>query len=76
MRTIGSTTLCSTEKNDLTVTVEETKLVGAADFLELPVWHTLMMKDPRVKEATKTFLQHGHFVTEAKRNPIEAKDKE
>jgi hypothetical protein len=56
--------------NDLVVSVECTRLVGAADFAVLPVVHTLMMDDPKVQEYTLRFLQRGHFISEDRRQPI------
>lgn len=56
--------------DDLIVTVEETRLPGARDFLVLPVLHTWMMNNPRVQECTLRFLQHGYFVSEEERDPI------
>ena len=56
--------------NDLIVTVEETRLPGAADFLVVPALHTFIMDDPTVRESTLRFLQHGHFLSEASRQPI------
>ena len=58
--------------NDMVVTVESTRLPGAADFAVLPVVHTLMMDDRRVQEYTVRFLERGYFVSEAARSPIES----
>jgi pimeloyl-ACP methyl ester carboxylesterase len=52
--------------NDLIVTVESTRLDGAADFLQLPVLHTWMMDDRRVRTATLEFLRSGKFVASSK----------
>ena len=57
-------------KDDFTVSVEETKLPGAADFLIKPLLHATMMRKPVTLEATHRFLNHGYFVSEADRNPI------
>ena len=54
------------------VTVESTRLAGAADFAVLPVLHTIMMDDATVQEYTLRFLRHGYFVSEAERHPIGA----
>ena len=56
--------------NDMVVTVESTRLPGAADFAVLPVLHTLMMDDPTVQQYTLHFLRSGSFVSEAQRQPI------
>jgi pimeloyl-ACP methyl ester carboxylesterase len=58
--------------NDLVVSVESTRLAGAADYAVLPVLHTLMMDDRKVQEYTLRFLQHGHFISESERKPIAA----
>ncbi len=56
--------------DDLTVTVASTRLAGARDFLRLPVTHMNLMNDPRVQQCALRFLQHGHFVSAARRQPI------
>jgi hypothetical protein len=61
--------------DDLIVTVEETRLPGAADFVVLPVIHSFIMDDPRVQEYTLRFLEKGFFVSEEARQPIPAKPK-
>jgi hypothetical protein len=57
--------------NDMVVTVEETRLAGARDFLSVPVIHTILMDDAAVQEATVRFLEHGYFIAEGQRQPIE-----
>lgn len=56
--------------DDAVVTVESTKLAGARDFRVLPVLHTFFMDDKRAQELTLRFLNHGHFESEGKRQPI------
>jgi len=56
--------------NDFVVSVESTRLAGAADFAILPVVHTWMMDDRQVQAYTLRFLQHGFFVSDSARNPI------
>lgn len=56
--------------NDLVVSVAETRLPGAADFLLLPVTHTFMMDSSAVQQATLRFLDRGYFDTAEKRQPI------
>jgi pimeloyl-ACP methyl ester carboxylesterase len=56
--------------DDLVVSVDETRLVGATDFIVVPAIHTIMMDDAQVREYTLRFLQHGHFVSEDERQPI------
>jgi len=56
--------------DDFVVTVEETRLPGAADFLVLPVFHGRIMDDAKVQECTLRFLRHGHFQSAEQRQPI------
>ncbi|MEM9660386.1 MAG: hypothetical protein AAF961_18635 [Planctomycetota bacterium] len=56
--------------DDLVVSVEETKLSGADDFLVVPAAHTVIMDDPSVRKATLQFLQHGYFASERERQPL------
>ncbi len=58
------------QDNDLVVSVESTRLAGAADFAVLPVLHTLMMDDRKVQEYTLRFLQHGYFISQQERHPL------
>lgn len=46
---------------DFVVSVEETKLDGAADFLEVPVLHTFLMDSPEVQRAVGNFLKSSKF---------------
>ena len=57
--------------DDLVVTVDETRLAGARDFVVAPVMHTFIMNDPAVQEYTLRFLREGHFVSEKDRKPVE-----
>jgi hypothetical protein len=59
-----------TGDDDLVVTVDETKLPGARDFLVLPPVHTWMMDDRRVQECTLRFLREGWFVSKEERKPL------
>lgn len=56
--------------DDAVVTVESTRLAGARDFRLLPLLHSFIMFDARAKEFTLRFLQHGHFESEATRQPV------
>ncbi|HKD36890.1 MAG TPA: alpha/beta fold hydrolase [Pirellulales bacterium] len=56
--------------DDLIVAVTETKLAGAADFLVVPALHTFMMDEPKVEEATISFLLHGYFESADRRHPL------
>lgn len=47
--------------NDGVVTVEETRVQGAADHIVLPVSHTGMLASRRVADEAARFLRHGHF---------------
>lgn len=57
--------------DDFVVTVDETRLAGARDFTVVPVMHSVLMNDESVRSQTLTFLQHGFFVSEEQRQPIE-----
>ena len=59
-----------TGDDDLVVTVESTRLPGAADFRMLGVIHTTMMNDPTVERMTLEFLRHGYFESPQTRQPI------
>ncbi|MEX0977603.1 MAG: hypothetical protein WDZ48_02050, partial [Pirellulales bacterium] len=54
----------------LVVSVETTRLAGAADFAVLPVIHSVMMDDRTVQQYTLNFLKHGYFVSALARHPI------
>ena len=58
------------EKNDLIVSVEETRLPGATDFIQMDLLHSTMMNDERVKKAATSFLENGFFLSEAEKEPI------
>jgi hypothetical protein len=49
------------EPNDGTVAVEETKLPGIKDHIELPVSHTGLLVSAAVASQTAFFLRHGEF---------------
>jgi pimeloyl-ACP methyl ester carboxylesterase len=49
------------EPNDGTVAVEETRLPGVKDHLELPVTHTGLLVSAEVASQTAFFLRHGEF---------------
>ena len=57
-------------QDDFTVSVEETKLVGASDFLVRPLLHATMMRHPLTLESTLNFLEHGYFIAEDSKQPI------
>src|SRR5262249_13688435 len=58
------------DDDDLIVAVPETKLPGASDFLVLTALHTFMMDEPKVQEATLSFLLHGYFESAERRQPL------
>ena len=47
--------------SDFVVGVEETKLDGATDFLEVPVLHSFLMDSPEVQRAVGNFLKTAKF---------------
>jgi pimeloyl-ACP methyl ester carboxylesterase len=57
-------------RDDYTVSVEETKLVGARDFLVEPLIHSTMMKQPVTLESTVRFFKQGHFRADDSRFPL------
>jgi hypothetical protein len=63
-----------TGDDDLIVTVEETRLAGAADFRVVNCRHGRLMDDPAVQQYVVNFLAHGCFTTADERQPIAALD--
>ena len=57
-------------KDDFTVSVEETRLVGATDSLVRPLLHSSMMKHKTTLDATLNFLRHGYFISRELRTPL------
>jgi len=56
--------------DDGLVPVHSTRLVGARDFLVLPVFHTFLVDDPRIIQYTINFLVKGCFTTPEQRHPL------
>lgn len=56
--------------SDFVVCVEETRLDGAADFLEVPCLHSFLMDEPQVQQAVANFLRH-HTFSPSNRIPVE-----
>ena len=48
--------------DDMTVSVESTRLKGAEDMLVVNAMHTFIMIQPQVIEATKRYLETGRFL--------------
>ena len=59
-------------QDDLTVSVEETRLPGAHDTIVKPFSHTFIMAQPETLEMTLRFFQEGCLISEAKRSPLES----
>jgi pimeloyl-ACP methyl ester carboxylesterase len=49
------------DQNDGTVSVESTRLEGAADFILVQANHSFIMQDAEVAEQVIHFLRNGHF---------------
>jgi hypothetical protein len=56
--------------DDFVVSVAETRLAGARDFMVVPALHTVIMDHPAVQEYTVRFLQQGFFQSAERRCPI------
>ncbi|MCU0715236.1 MAG: hypothetical protein MUD03_03820 [Pirellula sp.] len=56
--------------DDGLLTLETTKLVGAADFAQVDGVHQLMARNGRVREMTVRFLKNGYLISEAQKKPI------
>jgi pimeloyl-ACP methyl ester carboxylesterase len=50
--------------DDLIVALEETRLDGAADFLEIPSLHAFIMSNPAALRQTLHFFRNGRFAAE------------
>jgi pimeloyl-ACP methyl ester carboxylesterase len=57
-------------EDDLVVSVEETRLAGACDFLVVASSHGDLMDDPSVRRSVRRFLEEGCFLSADKRMPI------
>ncbi len=56
--------------DDFVVTVDETRLAGAIDFMILPVYHRQIIKDPLAHQCTIRFLKYGYFVSPEAQHPL------
>jgi pimeloyl-ACP methyl ester carboxylesterase len=61
--------------NDGVISIETTKLPGAADFVRLPLLHSFVMNDAKVHEYVLRFLKHGYFISKDERHPLEKLEK-
>lgn len=57
--------------NDDLLPVSTTRLVGARDFVLVPVLHQFTMLDADVQRYTLNFLEHGYFISAGERKPVE-----
>ncbi|HET6883550.1 MAG TPA: alpha/beta fold hydrolase [Pirellulales bacterium] len=57
--------------NDDLLPVTTTRLVGARDFVLVPIIHQFEMFDADVQRYTLSFLKHGYFISADKRQPVE-----
>lgn len=60
-----------TGPDDFTVSLEETRLIGAKDWLVRPLLHTTMMKNEITLASTLRFIEEGYFISVEEMNPIE-----
>jgi hypothetical protein len=58
--------------DDMLLSIETSKLAGAADFVQIGGIHQMMAKYKEVREAALSFLLHGYFVSPEARQPIAA----
>ncbi len=65
-----------TGDDDGTVSVQSTRLAGAADFIEVRSLHSFLMMNATVADATVRFLENGHFREDGTRYPIPVAQKE
>jgi pimeloyl-ACP methyl ester carboxylesterase len=56
--------------DDMLLSIETSKLAGAADFIQIGGIHQFMAKYKEVREAAMTFLLHGYFTSPEARQPI------
>lgn len=56
--------------DDGLLTLETTKLTGAADFVQVEGVHQLMPRNQQVREMTLRFLKHGYLLSQAQKSPI------
>lgn len=56
--------------DDGLLTLETTKLAGAADFAQVAGVHQLMPRNQQVREMTVRFLKHGYLISQDQKTPI------
>ena len=56
--------------DDGRIAVKTTRLVGARDFVMVPMIHEFIANDPRTFGYVLEFLNEGHFVAADRRQPI------
>ncbi len=57
--------------DDWLISVDTTRLAGAADFTIVPMIHQMLPFDTRVRERCRRFIEHGYFVDQDSRQPID-----
>ena len=57
--------------NDGVISVDTAKLAGARDFIVLPSIHSFIMDNAKAQQYTLHFLQHGSFISEQERHPLD-----
>jgi pimeloyl-ACP methyl ester carboxylesterase len=57
--------------NDGVISVDTAKLDGARDFIVLPSIHAFVMDNAKSQQYALHFLQHGSFISERERHPLE-----
>ncbi len=58
--------------NDLVVSVDETRLAGASDFWQGDLWHSTMMYNADVQQATASYLNKGYLISPDRCQPVTA----
>jgi pimeloyl-ACP methyl ester carboxylesterase len=61
--------------DDLVLSIDETRLPGASDFLVVNRLHGQLLGDEDVQKNVLRFLENGYFVSEADRQPIPMRER-
>lgn len=56
--------------NDGLITVASTRLPGASDFVVVPAAHVAQFYSEDIQRYTLSFLEHGYFISDSRRQPI------